>query len=216
LTSVAPARPPALLVRRAAARVVDAGLAFLASYAGLAYLHLGDGGRPAALVVGAAYLVWCAWYLLSSRGWRGGSSFGQRLLGLVDRTAEPRRRWWQVAIMALAGFGALSSPCVAQVGGGLGEAKVRTARTDLQAMCRRVEALELAYGRTPSTLDELGGNFARVRDPWGRRYRYAAAGRGDGRQRIVVGSLGADGEPGGDGERADLVETCGSTAAPTR
>ena len=121
-------------------------------------------------------------------------------------------------------IGLIASAVAVNVVGRLGEAKVKQAETDVRSIASQgVDAFKVMRGRYPTTEQGLqalitkpstepipnnwkqGGYLERSsvpRDPWGQPYQYLNPGlRGE----IDVFSFGADGQPGGEGENADLV-----------
>ncbi|MCX7556551.1 type II secretion system major pseudopilin GspG [Xanthomonadaceae bacterium JHOS43] len=102
-----------------------------------------------------------------------------------------------------------------------GEARQMKAKSDIQAISTSLNMYRLdnfAYPSTNQGLDALvsqpgglpearnwkaGGYIDRVpKDPWGRDYVYLSPGqRGD----FDLYTLGADGQPGGEGENADVA-----------
>ncbi len=106
------------------------------------------------------------------------------------------------------------------------EARVTVARTDLRTIASSLEMYRLdnrTYPPTAQGLEALvtrpttqpepvnwasGGYLARVPvDPWGNPYLYRSPGEG---RPFELMSLGADGQPGGEGTDADLVLGAGS------
>jgi general secretion pathway protein G len=100
------------------------------------------------------------------------------------------------------------------------EARVVAARADIAAVTQALKLYRLDNTAYPSTEQGLaalvqrpttqpqpinwkqGGYLDRVpKDPWGREYRYLNPGV---RSEIDVFSLGADGEPGGEGNNSDI------------
>ena len=100
------------------------------------------------------------------------------------------------------------------------EARIAAARQDVATLVQALKLYKLdnlAYPSTDQGLQALvprsasapvpanwkaGGYLERLpKDPWGRDYRYLNPGR---RGEIDVYSLGADGEPGGEGNDADI------------
>ena len=100
------------------------------------------------------------------------------------------------------------------------EARITAARQDVATILQALKLYKLdnlAYPSTDQGLQALvarpasapvpanwkaGGYLERLpKDPWGRDYRYLNPGR---KGEIDVYSLGADGEPGGDGNDADI------------
>ena len=100
------------------------------------------------------------------------------------------------------------------------EARIAAARQDVATLAQALKLYKLdnlAYPSTDQGLQALvarpssapvpanwkaGGYLERLpKDPWGRDYRYLNPGR---RGEIDIFSLGADGEPGGEGNDADI------------
>ena len=100
------------------------------------------------------------------------------------------------------------------------EARITAAKQDVATLVQALKLYKLdnfAYPSTDQGLQALvvkpaatpipanwktGGYVERLpKDPWGREYRYLNPGR---RGEIDVYSLGADGEPGGEGNDADI------------
>ncbi len=96
----------------------------------------------------------------------------------------------------------------------LEEAKIRTAKTDVAKIAEAVDTYKLYRGRYPSTEEGLGlllqekilkpNKNGKLIDPWEREYLYLYPGQVHG-DAFDVKSLGADGQAGGEGENADLV-----------
>ncbi|HYU08605.1 MAG TPA: type II secretion system major pseudopilin GspG, partial [Gemmatimonadales bacterium] len=103
------------------------------------------------------------------------------------------------------------------------EAKNVTARSQIEMLGAALDAYRLDTGRYPTTSQGLGalwkapptdgqslpwrGPYLRKDvplDPWGRPYIYKAPGEQNPTGYDLV-SYGADGQPGGDGEAADIV-----------
>ncbi|TDK29974.1 type II secretion system major pseudopilin GspG [Luteimonas terrae] len=99
--------------------------------------------------------------------------------------------------------------------------KVQVAETQVRLLRGAIETYRLEVGRVPSAEEGLAAlssppadERARARwrgpyldeavpaDPWGNPYRYSVPGR-DGMP-FAIYSLGADGEPGGEGNDADI------------
>lgn len=148
----------------------------------------------------------------------------------VDGGLEPRRRAALALCRADAGltlievlivlaiialFATIAAPQVLRY---LGTAKSETARTQVANLVSAVELYYLDVGQYPSAetglsaLVDRPANQPRWRgpyikkssalvDPWDRPYRYRRPGeQGD----FDIFSLGRDGEPGGEGEDADI------------
>ncbi len=93
-------------------------------------------------------------------------------------------------------------------------AKVKAAASQIDRLSMAVESFYLDTGATPDDLSELVGESSDVdgwngpyvkksslKDPWGRDYIYTYPGEhGD----FDITSLGADGQPGGEGKNADI------------
>ena len=93
-------------------------------------------------------------------------------------------------------------------------AKVKAAGSQINRLSMAVESFYLDTGTTPDDLSELVGESSDIdgwngpyvkksslKDPWGRDYIYTYPGEhGD----FDISSLGADGQPGGEGKNADI------------
>ena len=93
-------------------------------------------------------------------------------------------------------------------------AKVKAAASQVSRLSMAVESYYLDTGATPDSLDQLveesggvggwNGPYVKpssLKDPWGRDYEYRYPGdHGD----FDIYSLGADGQPGGEGKNADI------------
>ena len=87
--------------------------------------------------------------------------------------------------------------------GELHEAQGAKLRADIVSLRVRVDAHAIENGgRYPASLEELLGPEVTPLDPWGAPYRYEPPGAGRDRPRVFT--LGADGEPGGEGLDQDL------------
>ena len=94
-------------------------------------------------------------------------------------------------------------------------AKVRAASSQIDRISMAVESFYLDTGSTPTSLDQLvdepgdadgwNGPYIKrstLKDPWGREYSYRYPGEhGD----FDILSHGADGQPGGEGNNADIT-----------
>ncbi len=112
-------------------------------------------------------------------------------------------------------IGLVASAVAVNVVGRLGEAKVKQAETDVRNIASQgVDAYKVMRGRYPTTEEGLGvlisekfvkaNKGGKLLDPWNREYIYLYPGQAhpDG---FDVKSYGADGQPGGEGENADIV-----------
>lgn len=104
----------------------------------------------------------------------------------------------------------------------VGDARIATAKTQIETFGTALDAYRLDNGGYPSTAQGLGALWQRPtvdapsnwkspylrkavpKDPWGHDYVYVSPGRVNPQSYDLI-SYGADGRPGGDGENADLV-----------
>jgi general secretion pathway protein G len=102
--------------------------------------------------------------------------------------------------------------------GVMGKAKPKIAQTDIKNLETALDLFYLDVGRYPTEEEGLkilyqrpdnvpnwGGPYLKKppKDPWGRDYVYKISGQGDRAYEIL--SHGADGQPGGEGENADVT-----------
>ncbi len=124
-----------------------------------------------------------------------------------------------VVIVVIAILAALVAPNVFQH---VGAAKSATAKSQMEMMSTTLDAYRLDNGAYPSTEQGLNalwelpsiqppGNWrgpylrkAVPLDPWGNAYIYVNPGQSNPNGFDLI-SLGADGQPGGDGENADIM-----------
>ncbi|NDY92772.1 type II secretion system major pseudopilin GspG [Ideonella livida] len=115
-------------------------------------------------------------------------------------------------------IGVLAALVVPGVLGRADDARITAARTDISSLMQALKLYKLDNQRFPSadqglqalvskpTTGTIPGNWKTYveklpNDPWGRPYQYANPGvKGE----IDVFSLGADGQPGGEGADADI------------
>ncbi|MFN5177054.1 type II secretion system major pseudopilin GspG [Limnohabitans sp.] len=139
---------------------------------------------------------------------------------MTPRTLRrPTRGFTLIELMVvLAIIGVLAALIVPNVLGRADEARVTAARTDVGNLMQALKLYRLDNQRYPSNDQGLQALIARPtaepvpanwkpyleklpRDPWGRPYPYLNPGlKGE----VDVLSLGADGQPGGDGFNADI------------
>jgi general secretion pathway protein G len=139
---------------------------------------------------------------------------------MTPRTLRrPTRGFTLIELMVvLAIIGVLAALIVPNVLGRADEARVTAARTDVGHLMQALKLYRLDNQRYPSNEQGLQALVARPsadpvpanwkpyleklpRDPWGRPYQYLNPGlKGE----VDVLSLGADGQPGGDGFNADI------------
>ncbi len=136
------------------------------------------------------------------------------------KTATPRaiaRGMTLIEILVVLVILSLIATAVAvNVVGRASQARVDRAKTDVQRISNDgIEAFKVMRGRYPSTeeglrllIDEkfLKSNSAdgKLKDPWDRDYVYLQPGQAH-PDSFDVKSYGADGQPGGEGENADIV-----------
>ena len=135
---------------------------------------------------------------------------------MKDRIRNAQRGMTLIEIMVvLVIIGLVASAVAVNVVGRLGEAKTKQAETDVRNIASQgVDAYRVMRGRYPTTEEGLnalilekfvkankGGKLA---DPWGREYIYLQPGQAH-PDAFDVKSYGADGQPGGEGENADIV-----------
>lgn len=125
-----------------------------------------------------------------------------------------------VVIVVIAVLASLVAPNVFQH---VGAAKDTTARSQIEMLGAALDAYRLDNGSYPATEQGLaalwreptvgarprnwGGPYLRKDvplDPWGNAYVYRSPGPESGTGYDLL-SLGADGQPGGDGEGADII-----------
>lgn len=143
---------------------------------------------------------------------------------ISHRLAQQRRRqrgFTLVEIMVVVVIiGILAALVVPKLLGRTGEARVTAAKTDISAIQQALQLYKLDNQRYPTTEQGLqalvqkpttgpaangwkeGGYLPKLpKDPWGNPYQYLSPGvHGE----VDVFSLGADGQPGGTGEDADI------------
>ncbi len=107
-------------------------------------------------------------------------------------------------------LGLIAAAVAVNVGGQLSDAKIKQAKTDLHTLENCLDLFKVDKGRYPSTEEGLqavvaaGKCKAGLRDPWGHDYVYLYPGQVHA-DAFDLKSYGADGQPGGDGENADIV-----------
>jgi general secretion pathway protein G len=135
---------------------------------------------------------------------------------MKNRIRRAQRGMTLIEIMVvLVIIGLVASAVAVNVVGRLGEAKTRQAETDVRNIASQgVDAYRVMRGRYPTTEEGLGvliqekfvkaNKSGKLVDPWGREYIYLQPGQAH-PDAFDVKSYGADGQPGGEGENADLV-----------
>jgi general secretion pathway protein G len=111
-------------------------------------------------------------------------------------------------------LGLLVTTVAVVVSGQLGKGKSEIARTRAQIIAQAIEQFTIEHGRIPSQEEGLQIlvqprpdqprpylNPAQIKDPWGNYYEYIVPGR---YSEYEIISYGRDGQPGGEGEDADV------------
>jgi general secretion pathway protein G len=110
----------------------------------------------------------------------------------------------------------IAAAVAVNVTGRLSEAKTKQAQTDVNNIANQgVDAYKVMRGRYPTSEEGIGiliqekflkanSPDGKLKDPWGREYVYLNPGQVHS-DAYDVKSYGADGQPGGDGENADIV-----------
>ncbi len=119
-------------------------------------------------------------------------------------------------LVVLVILGLIATAVAVNVVGRAGQARVDRAKTDVQRIATDgVEAFKVMRGRYPTTEEGLkilmdekflkpNSPEGKLKDPWDREYIYLYPGQAH-PDSFDVKSYGADGQPGGDGENADIV-----------
>ncbi|MBN9425949.1 MAG: type II secretion system major pseudopilin GspG [Burkholderiales bacterium] len=137
-----------------------------------------------------------------------------------DAAARSRQRGFTLIeiMVVIVILGVLAAIAVPRIMSKPDEARASAAQTEIAQLLQALDLYRLDNQRYPTTEQGLGALAARPTidpvpmnwkaylkqapvDPWGRPYQYLNPGvRGD----IDVFSLGADGQPGGEGVNADI------------
>jgi general secretion pathway protein G len=119
-------------------------------------------------------------------------------------------------LVVLVILGLIATAVAVNVVGASEKARVDRAKTDVQRIASDgIEAFKVMRGRYPTTEEGLGlliqerflkanSSEGRLLDPWNREYVYLYPGQAH-PDAFDVKSYGADGQPGGEGENADVV-----------
>ena len=110
-------------------------------------------------------------------------------------------------------LGLLAATLTVGLSGKFGKARHEIARTQLGQLAGAVELFQMEQQRLPSAGDGLqvltspaDASYyvepGKLQDPWGKPYLYVVPGPGG--QPFEIITYGADGQPGGEGENADL------------
>ncbi len=107
-------------------------------------------------------------------------------------------------------LGLIAAAVAVNVMGSLSKAKHDQAVTDLHTLENCLDLYKIEKNRYPTTEEGLqalvtaGKCKAQLKDPWQNQYIYLSPGQIH-PDSFDVKSYGADGQPGGDGENADIV-----------
>ena len=135
---------------------------------------------------------------------------------LAARAAAPRGMTLIEILVVLVILGLIATAVAVNVVGQAGRARVDRAKTDVQRIASDgVEAFKVMRGRYPTTEEGLkllidekflkpNSPEGKLKDPWEREYIYLYPGQAH-PDSFDVKSYGADGQPGGEGENADIV-----------
>jgi general secretion pathway protein G len=119
-------------------------------------------------------------------------------------------------LVVLVILGLIATAVAVNVVGSAEKARLQRARTDVQRIASDgVEAFKVMRGRYPTTEEGLkilmdekflkpNSPEGKILDPWNREYIYLYPGQAH-PDSFDVKSYGADGQPGGDGDAADVV-----------
>ncbi len=129
--------------------------------------------------------------------------------GALARTAQRGMTLLEIMVVITI-LGLIAAAVAVNVVGQLDEAKVKQAKTDLHTLENCLDLYKVDKGRYPSTEEGLqalvtaGKCKAQLKDPWGNPYVYLFPGQVH-PDSYDVKSYGADGQAGGDGKNADIV-----------
>ena len=107
-------------------------------------------------------------------------------------------------------LGIIAAAVAVNVVGQLDEAKVKQAKTDLHTLENCLDLYKIDKGRYPSTEEGLQAVVAagkckpQLKDPWGHAYIYLNPGQVH-PESFDLKSYGSDGQAGGEGANADIV-----------
>jgi len=130
-----------------------------------------------------------------------------------ERARQAKRRGMTLIeiMVVVAILGMIASVVAVAVVGRLGEAKREAAALDIKGFEDGLLLYKMKHGHFPTTSDGLQALYqegylkgAMKQDPWGHDYTYVSPGQkhADG---YDITSYGADGQPGGEKEDADII-----------
>jgi general secretion pathway protein G len=138
-------------------------------------------------------------------------------VNVLPRGAAAQRGMTLIEILVvLVILGLIATAVAVNVVGSAEKARTERAKTDVQRIASDgVEAYKVMRGRYPSTEEGLrllieerflkpNSKEGKILDPWNNEYIYLYPGQAH-PDSFDVKSYGADGQPGGDGENADVV-----------
>lgn len=107
-------------------------------------------------------------------------------------------------------LGLIAAAVAVNVVNNLSEARIKQAKTDLHTIENCLDLYKVDKGRYPTSEEGLqaivtaGKCKAGLKDPWGHEYIYLYPGQAH-PDSFDIKSYGADGQPGGDGDNADII-----------
>ncbi len=135
---------------------------------------------------------------------------------MTHRTARAAERGMTLIeiMVVITILGLIAAAVAVNVVGQMGKARVETARTDVHKITEGVDTFKVMKGRYPTTEEGIGilikenilkaNKDGKLVDPWQHEYIYLYPGQAH-PESYDVKSYGGDGQPGGDGENADIV-----------
>jgi general secretion pathway protein G len=129
-------------------------------------------------------------------------------------TVSSRRGMTLVEILAVVVIlGLLAVTLTVGITGKMGKAKQEIAKTQIGQIVAQVQTFQLEHRKLPSPAEGLAAlttdpnaafylEPAKLNDPWGKPYQYAVP--GPDKHPFEIISYGADGQPGGSGDNADI------------
>jgi general secretion pathway protein G len=133
---------------------------------------------------------------------------------MQTQTAARRRRERGMTLIeimvVITILGLIAAAVAVNVVGQLSDAKIKQAKTDLHTIENCLDLYKVDKGRYPTSEEGLqavvaaGKCKAGLKDPWKNDYIYLYPGQAH-PESFDIKSYGADGQPGGEGENADIV-----------